>query len=297
MKLTTSWRVIEQHICKTVGTSFNLHKLNSVSGGSINHCYHAQADNQEFFVKLNSPDRLAMFETEAAGLQELEKISELRIPHVICLGQTESHSYLVLEWLHLLSANSRCDQSLGEQLALLHSIEQPYFGWQSDNFIGSTPQANQLCDDWIEFFSEYRLGFQLELAANNGASRQLLEKGERLKNNLLLFFTDYEAKSSLLHGDLWGGNYAMDGSGQPVIFDPACYYGDREADIAMTELFGGFGPDFFTAYQQTLKLDTGYQLRKKLYLVYHILNHFNLFGGGYAGQASSLMDDLLSNVD
>jgi fructosamine-3-kinase len=296
MKLTSTWRKIEQSIQQATGTAFSIDKLTNVSGGSINACSHVWSKNEHCFVKLNSPERKAMFETEANGLQELEQTSELRIPQVICLGVTESHSFLVLEWLDLQPANSRSDQLLGEKLAILHGIHQPHYGWHSDNFIGSTVQPNQHCNDWLEFFGEHRLGFQLHLAASNGASTHLLEKGEQIRNSLPLFFSSYTPKPSLLHGDLWGGNYAMDGSGLPVIFDPACYYGDREADIAMTELFGGFGAEFFAAYQHTLELDAGYQIRKKLYLLYHIVNHFNLFGSGYAGQASALMDDLLSNI-
>ena len=296
MKLTPTWGEIEQSIRHSTGTDFSIDKLTNVSGGSINACSHAWSKNEHCFVKLNSPERMAMFETEAAGLQALEQTSELRIPQVICSGITDSHSFLVLEWLELQSANSRSDKLLGEKLAILHGIHQPYYGWCRDNFIGSTVQPNQHNNDWLEFFSEHRLGFQLHLAASNSASVRLLEKGERIRNNLPLFFSGYTPKPSLLHGDLWGGNYAMDGSGQPVIFDPACYYGDREADIAMTELFGGFGAEFFAAYNRTLELDAGYDVRKKLYLLYHILNHFNLFGSGYAGQASSLMDDLLSHI-
>ncbi len=296
MKLSTSWQEIEHTIQNTIGSDFNINKLISVSGGSINACYQVQTTNLNYFVKLNAPHRMAMFETEAAGLQELQQVCELRIPQVVCSGVTESQCFLVLEWLDLQSANSQADQLLGEKLARLHAISQPHFGWRTDNFIGSTPQPNQQSDDWLSFFEKHRLGYQLQLAASNGASLQLLEKGELIRDNLPVFFSDYTPKSSLLHGDLWGGNYAMDGRGQPVIFDPACYYGDREADIAMTELFGGFGRSFFSAYQHTLKLDAGYSTRKKLYLLYHILNHFNLFGSGYAGQASSLMDDLLRNA-
>ena len=292
MDLSSSWRTIEQSIRNVTGTTFSIQKLTAVGGGSINTCYQAGSGQQFYFVKLNRPDNAAMFETEAAGLRALEKNSSLRIPQVICSGLTDAHAFLVLEWLELKSANTRSDQLLGEKLAQLHAIEQPYYGWHDDNYIGSTPQPNQRSHDWLAFFAEHRLGFQLRLAANHGASRSMLEKGEVLLTHLEQYFSGYQPRPSLLHGDLWGGNYAMEQSGQPVIFDPACYYGDREADIAMTELFGGFGPDFFQAYQHNLQLDAGYTIRKKLYLLYHVLNHFNLFGGGYANQASSLMDDL-----
>ncbi len=296
MKLSANWKRIENAIRDSVGTDFTISKLTSVGGGSINNCYQAGTDTKTVFVKLNTVERLIMFETEATGLHELAETSELRIPAVICSGQTASNSFLVLEWLVLHSANTASDRLLGEKLAQLHAVEQPYYGWQKNNFIGSTPQPNGKSNDWVKFLLTQRLGFQLQLATENGANRQLVEKGERLLDKLALFFSAYQPKPSLLHGDLWGGNYAMDDSGQPVIFDPACYYGDREADIAMTELFGGFGSGFFAAYQNTLQLDEGYAVRKKLYLLYHILNHFNLFGSSYAGQASALMDDLLHSV-
>ncbi len=292
MQLSATWKAIEQTISQTVGNDFNIQKLTSVSGGSINDCYQAGTDRQYYFVKLNSSQRLHMFETEAAGLLELDKNSELRIPKVICSGVTQGYSFLVLEWLNLQAANARSDQLLGERLALLHAKQQSYYGWHDDNYIGSTHQPNQTSYDWVDFFGQHRLGFQLELAVRNGASSQLLDKGDYLKQNLSSYFIDYSPYPSLMHGDLWGGNYAMDEAGNPVIFDPASYYGDREADIAMTELFGGFGLGFFEAYQNTLQLDPGYSNRKKLYLLYHVLNHFNLFGSSYAGQASSLMDDL-----
>ncbi len=296
MKLSQTWEAIEQSIRDTVGMGFSIDKLTSVGGGSINQCYQAGSNQQYFFVKLNSSERMLMFETEAAGLLELRRNSDLRIPEVVCSGLTDSHSFLVLEWLSLHAANIQSDRLLGEKFAQLHAIEQPYYGWHDDNYIGSTPQPNQRTDDWVDFFAQYRLGFQLELAASNGASRQILDNGEKLINQLPLFFSGYQVSPSLLHGDLWGGNYAMDETGSPVIFDPACYYGEKEADIAMTELFGGFGSEFSHSYQSTVALDSGYSTRKKLYHLYHILNHFNLFGSGYAGQATSLMSDLMSHL-
>lgn len=295
MQLTPTWERIQQAIAQTINLDLSIQRLTSVGGGSINQSYCVQTDQDKYFVKLNSAQRLAMFETEAMGLQELKDDSPIQIPDVICYGTADHQSYLALEWIDLRSSNTQSDRLLGEQLAQLHAIEKPYFGWGVDNFIGSTPQPNDQSASWIEFLTEQRLGYQLQLAAKHGAGRRLIQKGDQLLEQIALFFSDYQPQPALLHGDLWGGNYSMDGSGLPVIFDPACYYGDREADIAMTELFGGFGPGFFDAYQATLRLDDGYRIRKKLYLLYHVLNHFNLFGGGYESQAESLVSDLLSS--
>ncbi len=170
------------------------------------------------------------------------------------------------------------------------------FGWGRENTIGSTPQINTPSDDWIEFWRERRLGKQLELAAHSGYCGRLQRQGERLLGKFAGLFAGYRPLPSLLHGDLWSGNYAADAEGNPVIYDPAPYYGDREADLAMTELFGGFGRAFYNAYQQAWPLDDGYRTRKTLYNLYHILNHLNLFGGGYLGQAESMIDSLLAEI-
>ncbi|MGZ8947750.1 MAG: fructosamine kinase family protein, partial [Methylococcaceae bacterium] len=171
-----------------------------------------------------------------------------------------------------------------------------YFGWHRDNTIGSTLQINNQSNDWLTFWREQRLGFQLKLAGNNGYGGSLQANGECLCSDMAILFNDYMPQPSLLHGDLWAGNAAVDKLGSPVIFDPACYYGDREADLAMTELFGGFSRDFYAAYQAVWPLDDGYDVRKTLYNLYHILNHLHLFGGGYLRQAESMMAMLLSEI-
>ena len=161
--------------------------------------------------------------------------------------------------------------------------------------VSSIRQKNTECSDWLIFYKYQRLEFQLQLAAQKGYQGQLQRLGERLCENLAQFF-DTPPQASLLHGDLWGGNYAMSESGKAVIFDPACYYGDREADIAMTELFGGFGADFYAVYNEVYPLDPEYQVRKNLYNLYHILNHLNLFGSGYLSQAENLIQQLLAEI-
>jgi len=235
-----------------------------------------------------------MFEAEAAGLAALAAADAIRVPQVICLGQAADQSWLVMEYIELSQGDADASRLLGKQLAALHACSAEHFGWWRDNTIGSTPQKNNVMDDWPDFFRERRLSVQFELAAHNGFSTALQEKGERLMAGLDMFFVGYKAQPSLLHGDLWAGNCAFDGDGKPVIFDPALYYGDREADLAMTELFGGFGSEFYAAYQHAWPLHEGYAVRKTLYNLYHILNHANLFGGAYIIQAESMIDDLLA---
>jgi fructosamine-3-kinase len=201
----------------------------------------------------------------------------------------------VLEYLELGGSSRVSDRLLGQQLAYLHQHTQPYFGWHRDNTIGSTTQINQQSHDWLKFWQEQRLGFQLQLAAKNGYGGRLQASGERLGSELAVFF-NHTPTPSLLHGDLWSGNAATDKQGNPVIFDPACYYGDREADLAMTELFGGFSGDFYAAYQDVWALHEDYRVRKSLYNLYHILNHLNLFGGGYLRQAENMITGLLAQT-
>jgi fructosamine-3-kinase len=184
----------------------------------------------------------------------------------------------------------------GEQLAKLHQTHADTFGWYRDNTIGSTPQVNKQNKNWIAFYREHRLQYQISLAIHKGCGIELQDLGERLCDRLDAFFASYQPKPSLLHGDLWSGNYAYDENSNPVLFDPAVYYGDREADIAMTELFGGFSTDFYYTYSDTYPMDDGYEVRKTLYNLYHILNHLNLFGGGYYQQSIGMMKNLLSEI-
>lgn len=287
---------IVQQIELTTGLVLKNHRIKSIGGGSINDAYQLQSDQHSYFIKLNHPQLSAMFEAEALGLEEMRSLNCLRIPEVICHGQTTSYSYIVLEYIQLGSLDGQANKLLGSQLARLHRHTQPYYGWHINNTIGSTPQLNDREDDWLSFWQRHRLGQQLKFASNNGFGSRLQDKGELLLANLHLFFDNYTPAPALLHGDLWSGNAGADPQGKPVIFDPACYYGDRETDIAMTELFGGFGADFMSAYQADYLLDSGYKTRKTLYNLYHILNHVNLFGSSYLGQAERMLGQLLSEI-
>ena len=287
---------ILRHIEVETGHSLKNHRLTSVGGGSINTAYKIQTHEHAYFIKLNQPNLIFMFEAEAHGLEEMRALNCVRIPQVICHGMTSSHCYLVLEHIELSSLQGKASQLLGQQLAQLHHHSQDFFGWHIDNTIGSTPQYNSREHDWQHFWQQHRLNQQLKFARKNGFGSSLQDKGQNLSENLHYFFDGYAPTPSLLHGDLWGGNAAADSQGNPVIFDPACYYGDRETDIAMTELFGGFSSNFYSAYQTEFPLDSGYKTRKTLYNLYHILNHLNLFGGGYLSQSESMMDQLLAEL-
>ncbi|MDQ6982075.1 MAG: fructosamine kinase family protein [Mariprofundus sp.] len=290
------WASIEKSITETTGHAFAIRNQQPIGGGSINSAYRLDSDGQHYFVKLNQAHALDMFVAEAEGLHELARANAIRVPSPVCYGEAAGKSWLVSEFIVFGSGAGDSAQQLGRQLATMHRYTSKQFGWIRDNTIGSTPQQNSRTDSWDDFYRDRRLRFQFELAARNGFTGLLQAKGERLMESLNVFFTNYAPEASLLHGDLWGGNRAFDETGQPVIFDPAIYYGDREADIAMTELFGGFGAEFYAAYQEVWPLDAGYSVRKTLYNLYHILNHANLFGGGYASQAESMTDQLLAEI-
>ena len=270
--------VISAVISEATHRPYSLRNSTLIGGGSINEAYRLEGtDGARYFVKLNEARHLDMFVAEAAGLEAIAATNTIRVPRPVAHGSTGRQSYLVLEHLELLSLGNA--KLLGEQLAALHRCEAKNFGFPADNFIGTTPQPNLWADDWVTFWREHRLGFQLRLAEKNGYDGQLQSLGEKLMDALPVFFANHTPQPSLLHGDLWSGNHAFLADGTPAIFDPAVYYGDRECDLAMTELFGGYPTDFYTAYRAAYPLDPGYATRRELYNLYHILNHANLFGG------------------
>ncbi|HXU93902.1 MAG TPA: fructosamine kinase family protein [Gallionella sp.] len=288
----TDWAAIAAAISSATGKEFRLAGRRASGGGCINEAYTLDGvDGARYFIKLNDARHHSMFIAETAGLEAIAATDTIRVPQPVTHGICGSHSFLVLEHLALNGhGNARL---LGEQLAALHRCTAKQFGFAQDNFIGTTPQPNGWTDDWVTFWRERRLGFQLQFAAKNGLSGQLQRLGEKLLDALPAFFDGYTPQPSLLHGDLWSGNHAYLANGTPALFDPATYHGDRECDLAMTELFGGYGTDFYAAYRASYPLDEGYAVRKELYNLYHILNHANLFGGGYARQAEQMMQGLL----
>jgi fructosamine-3-kinase len=291
------WTQIAARISDAIGKDFQIENRRSVSGGCINQCYALIGNTGNYFVKINQASYADMFAAEVLGLQQMWETQTIRVPKPICEGTAADVCYVVLEWLELGGSNStQSGEEMGQKLAAMHQAKPPQpegnscmFGWQQNNTIGSTPQINKWASDWAEFFAEYRLGYQFQLARRRSGhfpkEAELLAAVPKLLN--------HQPQSSLVHGDLWGGNAAVTTSGEPVILDPATYVGDREVDIAMTELFGGFSSAFYRGYNDVFPLDAGYKQRKTLYNLYHILNHFNLFGGGYASQANRMIDQIL----
>lgn len=278
------------------GIPFTALSVKPVSGGSIHRAWHLADGFHHYFVKTSGIAAAPMFAAEAQGLQALSAAAVVPTPTFITLGQTGTEAFLVLEYLELAPLDQAGGAMLGAALAQLHRITGESFGWTTDNFIGATPQQNTPHPGWPYFFGERRLRPQLQLALQNGMERTLVTKGYGVIERIGGLFIDYRPAPSLLHGDLWSGNAAQTGGGFPVIFDPACYYGDREADIAMAELFGGFPISFHAAYRAAWPLDPGYEARKPLYNLYHILNHFNLFGSAYLGQAQRMIERLLAEL-
>jgi protein-ribulosamine 3-kinase len=290
------WHEIGAAIADATYQRFAVHTYRPVGGGCINRCYCVEGNGQRYFVKLNEAETAEMFAAEAEALNALHATATVRVPVPVCHGTAGTSAYLALEYLELIPEGASAAETLGTQLARLHRHSGSHYGWHRDNTIGSTPQINTPNDDWLFFWRERRLGYQLRLAAQQGYGGALQRRGERLLNDLGRVLAGHAPPPSLLHGDLWSGNHAALRDGRPVIFDPACYYGDREADLAMTELFGGFSSGFYAAYRDHYPLDEGYRLRKTLYNLYHVLNHLNLFGGGYGAQAERMINNLLSEV-
>jgi fructosamine-3-kinase len=257
--------------------ALGIESAQAVSGGCIYDCYRVTVAGKLRFLKINDARYADAFSAEADGLAALRNAG-LRAPEPLAQGVAGGQAYLLLEFLEL---EGRGDfAALGRMLAEAHRKPGPRFGWQRDNYIGSTPQQNGWCDDWAEFWRERRLRPQLELAKSRG-----FDLGKVVLDAVL---ENHKPQSSLLHGDLWSGNAGFTADG-PVVFDPAVYYGDREADLAMTELFGGFPREFYDAYNNAWPLEAGYAQRKHFYNLYHLLNHLNLFGGGYLGQVKAAL--------
>ena len=286
------WQEIEQQIRQVTGSTFRVDARRSVGGGSINQAYCISDGSQHYFVKLNQASKIAMFEAEAQGLQALRQTNSIGVPQPLCWGTTSGQSYIVLEWMELGQGNAEAWSTMGQQLAIMHrSVSEEGFGWHRQNTIGDTPQVNPWTEDWGQFFAEHRIGYQVQLAQRRGGN---LAQAETLIEQIPAFLNRHHPQPALVHGDLWSGNAAFDAAGQPIIFDPAVYYGDREVDLAMSELFGGFPRSFYQGYEREYSLPPGYEQRKICYNLYHILNHFNLFGGGYAYEAQHMIEQVLA---
>jgi fructosamine-3-kinase len=296
-----NWQQICTGISVATQSHFALTKSTPLPGGDSSQAWllsgvtHTSEANhtRNYFVKLNTANRYEMFAAECAGLGALAATQTIRVPQPVTHGVADQHSFLVLEYVNFAPHGDNA--LLGNQLAAMHRHHAQQFGWQQNNTIGTTAQINAWQSDWVMFWREQRLGYQLDLAAHNGYGGPLQKLGRQVLDMLPELFDGHTPRPSLLHGDLWGGNHGFLQEGSPIIFDPATYYGDRETDIAMSELFGGFAAAFYSAYQQAYPLHAGYARRKIVYNLYHILNHCNMLGGAYAFKAEGMMLQLLQH--
>ncbi|KAK1322161.1 hypothetical protein QJS10_CPA03g02064 [Acorus calamus] len=278
----------------TEGGSTGITRITPVGGGCINFASRYDTDAGPFFVKTNRRIGPEMFEGEALGLGAMYATKSIRVPRPFKASFFRlGGSYIVMEFIEF--GASRGDQSvLGRKLAEMHRAgkSEKGFGFDVNNTIGSTPQLNMWMSDWIEFFAEHRLGYQLKLAQRQYGDSSIYEKGLRLIKNMGPLFEDIVIEPCLLHGDLWSGNISSDKNGEPVILDPACYYGHNEAEFGMSWC-AGFGGSFYSSYFEVMPKQPGFEKRRDLYMLYHYLNHYNLFGSGYRSSSMSIIDDYL----
>ncbi len=268
-----------------------LRSLQAIGGGDIAAAYRVDGDERRCFLKIGAAD--FPFEAEAQALEEIAATKSLRAPKVFACGRRGSAGYLLLEWIDL--AGSGDWAAAGRQLARLHEHRHAQFGWSRQNTIGASPQLNTPHANWAEFYREQRLRPQFAMAADRRLDQLALLEGKTCAASDALLAAHAPA-ACLLHGDLWRGNLAFDAHGQPVIFDPATYYGDAETDLAMSRLFGGFADSFYRAYADERPAMPGADQRLPLYQLYHVLNHANIFGGGYVAQAVALIERLSRQV-
>jgi protein-ribulosamine 3-kinase len=259
----------------------------SLSGGCINRVHRIQAGAGDFCIKYNHRERFPeMFTSEADGLALLKSAGEIRVPKVVCTGDAGPYSYILLEFIDSGRKSSVFMQDFGRSLARLHRHTAAYFGHNRDNYMGSLPQSNKKHSDWISFFIEERLRKQVLLAEGCFSSSDL-DAFERVYSRLGELLP--EEPPALIHGDLWGGNYMVSAGGKACLIDPAAHYAHREADIAMTTLFGGFEEQFYDSYQEEYPMEKGWRRRLELYQLYPLLIHLNLFGTGYLGSVKSII--------
>jgi fructosamine-3-kinase len=265
-----------------------------VGGNAIAASWSLSLEGTRFFVKVTDRAYMNALSAESDALGAIARTGSVRVPTVHACGEAPDGAFLAIEWLDL--ADGGRGAALGRALARLHQTTAPRFGWHRDNTIGATPQSNAWSDDWTAFFRDRRLAPQFALARRNGFAGRLARDGDRLLDRMPRLLAGHAPAASLLHGDLWSGNAARLADGTPVVFDPSCHFGDREADLAMTELFGGFDATFYAAYAEASPLPHGYPVRRTLYQLYHVLNHLNLFGSGYLARAETRTAQLLAEA-
>jgi fructosamine-3-kinase len=292
------WQYIEEAISTETGKLFRIHEKQAIyphaanslavddNDHPLNLSFKVSDGKRNYFIKLNKKECLINFQAEAYSLRQMDKLTHIACPHVTSIGTTLDKSFLVLDYIDFKKSKPVLWYQLGQQLAQMH-YETQYgkFGWQHDNFIGETIQPNHWSNNWHTFFSDQRIAWQLQLLSERSILLGDIDYITKVCNDALL---NHQVNPCLVHGDLWQGNTGFTCE-EGMLFDPACYYGDREVDIAMTELFGQFPFDFYRGYQAEYPLDDGYEQRKLVYNFYHILNHANIFGGIYIEQAKALL--------
>ena len=265
------------------------------AGGSINQTQVLKLSNKEqVFIKTNSSPPIGFFEKEVKGLDLLRSVPDgPRIPKVLGVGLSDNPQFILLEFLE--NSQSNFYQNFGKKLAALHSFSNIFYGLDHDNFIGVTLQINTPESNGVVFFRDHRIGFQQDLACKNKLlPLELNRKIDDIKKNLTQWLGVENEKPALLHGDLWSGNYFWGTNGEPYIFDPAVYFGFREADLAMMELFGNPPKSFFDSYTEAFPLSPGYPERRDLFNLYHLLNHLNLFGSSYLSSIKKIINHFSS---
>lgn len=247
-----------------------------------------QDGETRFFVKKSTPERLKFLQAEAAGLDWLRKTNTVRVPIVYACGSDEHNSYLVTEYIDLFPLHF--ETKLGEQLAQLHLLPiSDLYGFEVDTVLGATVQPNTWAEDWVPFFRDYRLKFQIDLTKD----KEIMDLGHQVLEKLPSLFQGVDLRPSLIHGDLWIGNAACDSKGHPVVYDPACYFAHHEAEFGIMRMFGGFGVGTYEAYHAFIPARPGYEERSLVYQLYHQLNHYNIFGEGYRSGCIELMQKIL----
>ena len=264
--------------------------LQPIGGGDINEAFKVTVANGEtYFIKTHPSSPPGFFAKEAAGLKRLARTQTVSIPAVISAVEEENFSCLILEWITSGPASSRSSISFGQDLAKLHRVSSDTFGLEEDNYLGTLPQPNLPTKDWVEFYRDRRLNPLLQRAHQRGMlPLNILRESDLLLTNLSTILGPME-KPSLLHGDLWGGNQMVDKAGTSWLIDPAVYFGNREIDVAMMRLFGGFTHEVFEAYHATYPLSPGWEERIDIYQLYPMLVHLNLFGTSYLGSVERIL--------
>jgi fructosamine-3-kinase len=283
------WHFISEQISQQINQDFICDDIRAGNSGDSHKSYRISDGKRRFFVKVNDATKLSHFEAEAQGLDHIKRTDVFKVPEVICFGEVEENSYLVLEYISLSQGDESAWYDFGDRLANLHQTQtQEMYGWQDDNFIGLTPQPNRWSKKWSQFFAEQRIGFMLQLLAEKGHKLADIDQVVESVENLL---AGHNPPASMLHGDLWMGNTGFS-KNRAVMFDPAFHYGDRETDLAMTELFNKFPSAFYQGYEARWPVSEHYQYRKTIYQLYHILNHALMFEGQYIQNATGILKNL-----